>query len=174
MPDEFLLKSTQIQKKSVGQNMNIWINTSPPPPISVLGTSLFRKDIIKQISNIDILYSRYSRKKQENKKISSQENFGFIPKTLSNQWFWIVFSWISRMQDAHFRILFYFVDQWRRHGVDWGGRVPPICHRGQFSNSSKSGEKGGGGYDSGIKSRNTGLGKFQNKRHSCSNIYINM
>ena len=39
----------------------------------------------------------------------------------------------------------------------------------------KSGEKRvGGGYDSGIKSRNTGLGKFQNKRHSCSNIYINM
>ena len=30
-------KSTQIQKKSVGQNMNIWINT---PPISVLFTSL--------------------------------------------------------------------------------------------------------------------------------------
>ena len=31
MPDGFLLRSTQIQKKSVGQNMNIWI-TPPPPP----------------------------------------------------------------------------------------------------------------------------------------------
>ena len=31
VPDGFLLKSTQIQKKSVRQNMNIWINTSPPP-----------------------------------------------------------------------------------------------------------------------------------------------
>ena len=30
MPDGFLLKSTQIQKKSVGQNMDIWINTPPP------------------------------------------------------------------------------------------------------------------------------------------------
>ena len=29
MPYGFLLKSTQIQKKSVGHNTNIWINTSP-------------------------------------------------------------------------------------------------------------------------------------------------
>ena len=29
VPDGFLLESTQIQKKSVGQNMNIWINTLP-------------------------------------------------------------------------------------------------------------------------------------------------
>ena len=49
----------------------------------------------------------------------------------------------------------------RRHGVDWGELVPPISHRGQFSNFSKSDEKGGGGgYGSGIKSRNIGLGKF--------------
>ena len=53
-----------------------------------------------------------------------------------------------------------------------GGTSPPVSHQGQFSNSPKSGEKRGGGYDSGIKSRNTGLGKFQNKRHSCSNIFV--
>ena len=59
--------------------------------------------------------------------------------------------------------------------MDWGELVLPISHRGQVSNSSKSGEKRGGGgeYNSGIKSRYTGLGKFQNKRHSCSNVYIN-
>ena len=38
MPVGFLLRSIQIQKKSVGQNINIWINT--PSPISVLVTSL--------------------------------------------------------------------------------------------------------------------------------------
>ena len=48
MADGFLLKSTQIQKKSVGQNMNIWINI-PPPPISVLVTSLVGLYILKLI-----------------------------------------------------------------------------------------------------------------------------
>ena len=32
-------------------------------------------------------------------------------------------------------------EQWRRHGEDWGGHVPPSSLPGQFSNSSKSGEK---------------------------------
>ena len=44
-----------------------------------------------------------------------------------------------------------------------GGRttpLPPISHRGQFSNSSKSGEKGEGRYGRGIKSRDTDLVKF--------------
>ena len=35
--------------------------------------------------------------------------------------------------------------QWRRHGEDWGGHVPPSSLQGQFSNLSKSGEKNGGG-----------------------------
>ena len=35
--------------------------------------------------------------------------------------------------------------QWRRHGEDWGGHVPPNSLQGQFSNLSKSGKKNGGG-----------------------------
>ena len=35
--------------------------------------------------------------------------------------------------------------QWRRHGEDWGGHVPPSSLQGQFSNLSKSGKKNGGG-----------------------------
>jgi hypothetical protein len=36
--------------------------------------------------------------------------------------------------------------QWRRHGEDWGGHVPPPSSlQGQFSNLSKSGKKNGGG-----------------------------
>jgi hypothetical protein len=35
--------------------------------------------------------------------------------------------------------------QWRRHGEDWGGHVPPSSLQGQFSNLSKCGEKNGGG-----------------------------
>ena len=37
------------------------------------------------------------------------------------------------------------IEQWRRHGEDWGGHVPPSSLQGQFSNLSKSGEKNGGG-----------------------------
>ena len=40
-------------------------------------------------------------------------------------------------------------------GEGGGGARSPISYRGQFSNSSKSGEKGGGGYGCGIKSPNT-------------------
>ena len=72
--------------------------------------------------------------------------------------------------------LFNVVNQWRRHGVDWGGDEPPppLLTKANFLIRPNPVRKGGGGYDSGIESRNTGLGKFQNKRHSCSNIYINM
>ena len=35
--------------------------------------------------------------------------------------------------------------QWRSHGEDWGGHVPPSSLQGQFSNLYKSGEKNGGG-----------------------------
>jgi hypothetical protein len=34
--------------------------------------------------------------------------------------------------------------QWRRHGEDRGGHVPPSSLQVQFSNLSKSGEKNGG------------------------------
>jgi hypothetical protein len=37
------------------------------------------------------------------------------------------------------------VNQWRRHGEDWGGHVPPSSLQSQFSNLSKSGEKNEGG-----------------------------
>ena len=60
-------------------------------------------------------------------------------------------------------------------GWTGGDESPPFVTEANFlirPNPVRKG--GGGGYDSGIKSRNTGLGKFQNKRHSCSNIYINM
>ena len=39
----------------------------------------------------------------------------------------------------------FVINQWRRHGEDWGGHVPPSSLQGQFSNLSKSGEKNGGG-----------------------------
>ena len=63
-----------------------------------------------------------------------------------------------------------------RHGVDWGGDEsppPPFLTEANFLiRPNPVRKKRGGGYDSGIKSRNTGLGKFQNKRHSCSNIFV--
>jgi hypothetical protein len=35
--------------------------------------------------------------------------------------------------------------QWRRHGEDWGGHVPPSSLQGQFSNLSNPVRKMGGG-----------------------------
>ena len=58
-------------------------------------------------------------------------------------------------------------------GWTGGDESPPFVTEANFLIRPNPVRKGGG-YDSGIKSRNTGLGKFQNKRHSCSNIYINM
>ena len=82
--------------------------------------------------------------------IANMEHVLLFSKRMTTLQLWnkscmyLIDTWVSEENLERFKLLRTY-RQWRRHGVDWGGFVPPISHRGQFSNSSKSDEKLGGG-----------------------------